>query len=381
MSAIPIPTPTPQAGQRTRVLVVDDSAVVREVISRALSACPDIEVVGTAPDPFVAREKILKLNPDVITLDVEMPRMDGITFLEKLMAARPMPVIIISSLTTQGAATSVRALQAGAVDVLHKPSPMDPPEHLNTELPAKIRSAAKAKVTARHVSTMRIVKSENGAPAAPATSSTQAATSSNQDHQVEVVQISPPWKRLIAVGASTGGVQALTAFLTQFPKDCPPTLVVQHMPARFTGSFAERLHELCQCDVAEAREGDILRQGLVLLAPGGRHMTIRRAGTQLTVALKDGPPVFHQKPAVEVMFDSVTRLGAQTSVGVILTGMGADGAAALLRMRQGGARTFAEDASTAIVYGMPAEAAKLGAAEKIMPLYDMPRAVLNAAKV
>jgi two-component system, chemotaxis family, protein-glutamate methylesterase/glutaminase len=355
MSALPKPQPQPEPRRRIRVLIVDDSAVVREAISRSLASAPDIEVVGTAADPYIARDKIISLNPDVLTLDVEMPRMDGITFLTKLMAARPTPVIVISSLTTHGAATTLKALEAGAVEVLHKPAPDAPAELLARELAEKIRTAARAK-------------------ARPA------------DPPLRAVEPPPPaattltWSRIVAIGASTGGVQALTAVLTQFPDSCPPTLVVQHMPPKFTATFAQRLNDLCRCEVREAHEGDRVADGLVLLAPGGRHMALRRDGIGLTVALKDGPPVFHQKPAVEVLFDSATRVAGNHAVGAILTGMGTDGAAALLRMRQAGARTFAEDASTAIVYGMPAEAARLGAAEKILPLHDIPRALLAAAK-
>lgn len=353
------------AARPIRVLVVDDSAVMREVLTRALTADPDIEVIGTAPDPFVARDKIVRLSPDVVTLDVEMPRMNGITFLSKLMAARPVPVIVVSSLTSSGASTTLRALEAGAVDVVHKPSPGTPPEAFAQELITKVRTASRA----------------HPASAALPPSAPPAAA-----------QVPPPlqansaWRRIVALGASTGGVQALTAVLTSFPEQCPATVVVQHMPARFTAAFAERLDGLCRCRVLEAHDGMPLAPGLVLLAPGGRHMVLRRTQgtapgeTGLVVGLKDGPPVFHQKPAVEVLFDAVTRVAGSSAVGAILTGMGADGAAALLRMRQAGSRTFAEHESTAIVYGMPAEAVRLGAAEKVLPLDAIAQAVLDAAR-
>lgn len=370
MSALPTSLVHPQ--RRTRVLIVDDSAVVREVLSRALSSCPDMEVVGTAPDPFVARDKILKLQPDVLTLDLEMPKMDGLTFLRKLMAVRPMPVVVVSSLTTTGARATLEALEAGAVEVLAKPAPDQAPEQLAKELALKVRQAAASRPRSSHTPAPapgpRLAGGGDPAPVTPAAPTGPIVVPNNL-----------PWKRLVALGASTGGVQALTALLTRFPERCPPTVVVQHMPPHFTANFADRLNQTCACRVSEAREGDVLREGHVLLAPGGRHMTIRREANSLVVSLKDGPPVFHQRPAVEVLFDSVTRLAGNRTAAAILTGMGADGAAALLRLRQAGARTIAEHESTAIVYGMPAEAVRLGAAEQILPLPEIAGALLQLA--
>jgi two-component system chemotaxis response regulator CheB len=359
------------ADRPIRVLIVDDSAVMREALTRALSSASDIEVVGTAPDPFVARDKIVRLSPDVVTLDVEMPRMDGITFLSRLMAARPIPVIVVSTLTSQGATTTLRALEAGAVDVVHKPGPDSTPEQLASQLTVKVRLAAKARPGQLSAGTSQAAAIETGFGGGRAVGGAQATVS-------RVPEIA--WKRIVAIGASTGGVQALTAVLSRFPRHCPATLVVQHMPPRFTAAFAERLDGMCQCHVVEAQDGMPLQQGMIYLAPGGRHMVLRRIESGLAVALKDGPPVFHQKPAVEVLFDAVTRVTGSHAVGAILTGMGADGAAGLLRMRQSGARTFAEHESTAIVYGMPAEAVRLGAAEKVLPLDAMAAALLEAAR-
>lgn len=390
--------------RKVRVLVVDDSATVRAVLSRALSSHPQIEVVGTAPDPYVAREKILELCPDVLTLDVEMPRMDGITFLTRLMAAMPMPVIVVSSLTSAGADTTLRALEAGAVDVLHKPSAESPPQLLAEELCARVLLAARSNP---HPSTLDLTTQAPStpprpsanesrpstipaptsdipprtSPLLPATSDIRHPTSHIGHRTADIAHRTPdlPYHRLVALGASTGGVQALTRLLTAFPHRCPATVVVQHMPAKFTATFAQRLDQLCACRVAEARDGDVLREGLVLLAPGGMHLLIRREADKLLVRLKDGPPVFHQKPAVEVMFDSLARLCPDRVAAAILTGMGTDGAAALLRLRQSGARTFAEHESTAIVYGMPAEAVRLDAADRVLPLDRLAPALLQAA--
>ncbi len=331
-----------------RVLIVDDSSLVRQMLSRALADNKQIQVVGTAPDPYVARDMIVQLNPDVLTLDVEMPRMDGISFLRKLMQYHPMPVIIFSSLTAAGTQTAIEALSAGAVEVLAKPGESYSVGQMGPILAERIIAAAACRPGS--VATQ--------APAAPSA-------------------IAGGYDKIIALGASTGGVQALTAVLTQFPADAPATLVVQHMPTKFTASFAQRLDGLCRVRVREAQEGDELLPGRVLLAPGGFHMCLMRANR---VSVRQGPAVHHQMPSVEVLMHSVAKAAGARAVGAILTGMGADGALGLLAMRQAGARTIAQDQSTSVVYGMPMEAMKCGAAERAVPLSQIAATVLRLAK-
>jgi len=342
----------PGAFARIRVLIVDDSAVVRQLLTAQISRDPGIEVVGTAPDPFVARDKLAQLKPDVLTLDVEMPRMDGITFLRKLMAHHPMPVIVLSSLTAEGTQTALQALEAGAVEVLCKPSSAYSVDDLGTALIAKIKMAARAKLQSPRPQT---------AVVAPLS---MAATTD----------------KILAIGASTGGVQALTEVLQGFPPNAPGTVIVQHMPALFTRSFAERLDGLCKVQVREAANGDSVIPGRVLIAPGGFHTTLRRSGSRYYVEIKDGPEVHHQKPAVDVLFDSVARYAGANAVGAVLTGMGADGAAGLLNMRRAGARTIAQDEKSSIVFGMPMEAIKCGGAEQILPLGSIAAGLLKLAQ-
>ena len=350
----------PAAARKIRVLVVDDSAVVRNVLTRELSRSPDIELVGTAPDPFAARDKIVELRPDVITLDVEMPRMDGITFLRKLMEHHPLPVIVLSSLTARGTATAMEALEAGAVEVLCKPGGSFSVGDMGAMLIEKVRIAARSRPQARNVAAAPRVTA-GPKPAA------HAAMSATTD-------------KLIAIGASTGGVNALTDVLTRYPADAPGTLIVQHMPAKFTGSFAARLNGFCNVEVKEAADGDGIFPGRVLIAPGGFHMVLRRSGARYYVNVIDGPEVCHQKPSVDVLFDSVAEYAGANAVGAILTGMGADGARGLLAMRRAGARTIAQDERTSVVFGMPGEAVKLGAAERTVPLNDVAAAVLALAR-
>lgn len=340
---------------KIKVLVIDDSAVVRQILMRDLAKDPRIEVVGTAPDPFVARQKIAELRPDVLTLDVEMPRMDGITFLRALMHSYPLPVILLSSLTPQGSKTAIEALDAGAVEVLCKPGTSYSIDNMAPLLIEKIVTASRARVQARAATVAR--------GAAPVSRLSMAETTD----------------KILAIGASTGGVQALTTVISQFPANCPPTVIVQHMPAKFTASFAERLDKDCAPEVREAKQGDTVIPGRILIAPGGFHMLLRRSGAQYMVDIKDGPEVHHQKPAVDVLFSSVAKYAGANAIGAVLTGMGADGAAGLLEMRQAGARTIAEHQSTCIVYGMPAECEKLNAAEKMVPLHDVARTLLGHA--
>ncbi len=337
-----------------RVLVVDDSAVVRQLLCRELAKDKGIEVVGVAPDPYVARDKIVELEPDVLTLDVEMPRMDGITFLRKLMQYRPMPVVVVSSLTGRGTEMALAAMEAGAVEVVGKPTSAYELGNIGELLLEKIKAAAKARV--------RLVPSK---PAAPVEAPTAMLRTTD---------------KILAIGASTGGVQALTEVLTAFPPGAPGTVIVQHMPAKFTASFAQRLNEICRVEVREAVDGEGVVSGRVLIAPGGKHMLLQRSGARYYVCVKDGPEVFHQKPSVEVLFESVAKFAGANAVGAILTGMGADGAKGLLTMRRAGARTVAQDEASCVVFGMPAEAIKCGAAERIVPLGDVARTIINLAQ-
>ena len=342
-------------GKPIRVLIVDDSAVVRQVLSRDLAKDPMIQIVGTAPDPYIARDKIIELKPDVLTLDVEMPRMDGITFLRTLMKHYPIPTIVCSSLTADGSRTAIDAMNAGAVDVVCKPNGMYSIDNMAGDLIERIKLASKSRV--------QVI---NAAPVAASSAPT--------------LSMSETTNKIFAIGASTGGVQALTEVLTKFPANAPGTVIVQHMPPKFTASFAERLNKECKVEVSEARSGDRVIPGRVLIAPGGWHMVLRRSGAEYSVEIVDGPPVHHQKPAVEVLFNSVARYAGANAVGAILTGMGADGAAGLLNMRKAGARTIAQDEASCVVFGMPMEAIKINAAEKIVPLNQVTQTMIAMAQ-
>lgn len=342
-------------GTKIKVLVVDDSAIVRKIISEELSREPDIEVVGTAPDPFVARDKIVQLKPDVVTLDVEMPRMDGLTFLKKLMHYYPLPVIIVSSLTPKASSLAMEALESGAVEVLCKPGNAYSVGDMGVQLKEKIRAAARTNMN------RLLRKSPVQSPPPPKVSSALAQTT----------------LKLIAMGASTGGTEALKEVLTGMPADSPGIVIVQHMPPHFTTAFAERLNQLCQFEVREAKDGDSVVPGLALVAPGNFHMLLRRSGARYYVNVKDGPRVHHQRPAVDVLFSSVAQYAGSNAVGVLLTGMGADGAKGLLQMKEAGARTIAQDEQSCVVFGMPKEAIKLGAAEHIVPLEHMSRQIIT----
>jgi two-component system chemotaxis response regulator CheB len=335
--------------QAIKVLIVDDSAVVRKILTEGLAQDPLIEVVGTAPDPFVARDKILALNPDVLTLDVEMPKMDGITFLGKLMASHPMPVIILSSLTPEGGKTAMAALEGGAVDVMCKPGPAYSVGDACTLLIDKIKAASRAKVS-------------------------RLQTSVQSTKRLAMVETT---NKVFAIGASTGGVQALTTVMTQMPANSPGTVIVQHMPAKFTTSFASRLNGLCAVNVKEAKDGDRVIPGQVLLAPGGFHMLLRRSGANYYVQIKDGPMVCRQKPSVDVLFKSVAKYAGSNAVGAILTGMGDDGAQGLLEMKNHGAKTIAQDEASCVVYGMPKCAAELGAVQKVVTLQKVPAEMIR----
>jgi two-component system, chemotaxis family, protein-glutamate methylesterase/glutaminase len=339
-----------------KVLVVDDSAIVRKVLSEELSRERGIEVVGTAPDPFVARDKIVRLRPDVITLDIEMPRMDGLTFLKKLMRHYPLPVIIVSSLTKKGGKLAMEALSLGALEVISKPSAAYSVGDMSVQLADKIRAVARVDVRGK-------MQAQPETPAPEAVKTTRA--------------LSATTNKIIAIGASTGGTEAIKAVLSGMPPNAPGILVVQHMPAKFTTSFAERLDGLCAMNVKEAEDGDSVVNGRVLIAPGNYHMLLRRSGARYYVQVKTGPMVHHQRPSADVLFKSVADYAGANAIGIILTGMGADGAEGLLKMREAGARTIAQDEQSCVVFGMPKEAIKLGAAEKVVSLEQISRSSLE----
>ncbi len=336
-------------------MVVDDSAIVRRVLSERLAKTPDIEVVATAPDPYVARDRIVSLDPDVLTLDIEMPRMDGLTFLSKLMRHRPMPVVVVSSVTPEGSRAAVRALQLGAIDVIAKPGSAFTVEEICEMLVQSIRTAARARV-------------RRNRPQRPVTEVEPAA----------MPRIVRTTHRVLAIGASTGGTRAIQELLTQLPQTTPGTVIVQHMPEHFTAAFAKRLDELCPMRVQEARDGDAIIPGVALIAPGNRHMVVRRSGARYRVGLSDGPPVHYQRPSVDVLFRSAARSAGPNCLGVILTGMGEDGAAGLLALRETGAHTIAQDEASCVVYGMPRAAVELGAACEVAPLKEIPARVLES---
>jgi len=347
-----------------RTLIVDDSAIVRKILSEALTGEPDIEVVGTAPDPYVARDKILALNPDVLTLDIEMPRMDGLTFLRKLMEYHPMPVIIISSLGQASCKAAVEALQSGAVEVLAKPGGPYSVGELRLVLAAKIRAAAAARLRTR--------------TALPSASSPTALRPMPPESTAR--QDGFDLTKVIAIGASTGGTEAIAEVLTHIPDNCPGIVITQHIPANFSRAFAERLDRICPMAVKEAADGDELAPGLALVAPGNFHMLLRKRPGGYFVSVKDGPRVCYQKPSVDVMFRSVAEAASSKAVGVLLTGMGADGAAGMLQMKQAGAQTIAQDEASCVVFGMPREAIRLGAADHVQSLTNIPGAILSAVR-
>jgi two-component system chemotaxis response regulator CheB len=334
-----------------RVLIVDDSATMRSLISTILSRDPEIEVVGEAGDPLEAREAIKRLNPDVLTLDVEMPNMNGIDFLEKIMRLRPMPVVMVSTLTVRGAEATMEALELGAIDCVAKPS-TGGLEGFH-DLPFKVKAAAKAKVRP-------LRQAEPGAPKLAPLEHT-------------------PNDCIIAIGSSTGGVEALITVLSRFPANCPPTVITQHMPATFTKSFSERLDRLCAPKVAEAYDGAVLESGRIYIAPGGdTHLEISGGSSGLRCRLSDGPAVNGHRPSVDVLFRSVAKVAGPKAIGAILTGMGRDGAEGLLAMRRAGARTVGQDESSSVVYGMPKAAFEIGAVERQAPLERIAAELLKA---
>lgn len=332
-----------------KVLIVDDSALVRQILSHLLGREEDIQVVGTASDPIIAREKIKELNPDVLTLDVEMPRMDGLEFLEKLMRLRPMPVVMVSSLTERGAEATLRALELGAVDYVTKPAADlgGKLEIYAAEIVAKVRSAARSRV--RRLDPVATVR-----PAFVVPSVIRGAS-----------------EKLILLGASTGGTEAIKDFLINLPPTCPPVVIVQHMPAGFTASFSRRLDGICRITVKEGEHGERILPGHAYIAPGGRHMVLRRSGAYYQTELSDDEPVNLHRPSVDKLFLSAAPNVGANAVGVLLTGMGKDGALGLQALQKAGVYTIAQDEASCVVYGMPREAVRLGAASVVLPLPEI----------
>jgi two-component system chemotaxis response regulator CheB len=352
-----------------RVLIVDDSAVVREVVSKLLQSDKRLQVMAAVSDPIFAIARMNQEWPDVIVLDVEMPRMDGLTFLRKIMAERPTPVVICSTLTTQGADTTMQALAAGAVSIVAKPK-MGLKQHLMDEaddLISVVKAAAQARlrrVTPGQAIAKPVAAKLNADAIMPAGRPTQRAMSETTD-------------RVVAIGASTGGTQALEAVLTALPVDAPGIVIVQHMPANFTTAFAQRLNSLCHIEVREAATGDRVHTGLALIAPGGRHLALERSGAQYRVNVIDGPPVSRHRPSVDVLFRSVSRAAGRNALGIIMTGMGDDGARGLKELRDTGARTIGQDEDSCVVYGMPKEALRMGGVERELPLEELPAAIMR----
>ncbi|WP_404416150.1 chemotaxis response regulator protein-glutamate methylesterase [Marinospirillum sp.] len=351
-----------------KVLIVDDSALVRQSLTQILSSDPQIEVVGTASDPYAAVEKMRQLKPDVITLDVEMPRMDGLTFLRRIMSQHPIPVVICSTLTTQGSATLVEALEAGAVSIITKPS-----------------------LVARHFfeeSRLQILEAVKGAAQAKlkkltATPRLQAVAKQNADAVVAPLRksaLQETTDKIVAIGASTGGTEALRVLLQSMPVTCPPLVVVQHMPEGFTRSFSQRLNDLCKIRVKEAEDNDSLLPGQALIAPGNKHLLVKRSGARYYVEINDGPLVSRHRPSVDVLFRSTAQNAGSNAIGVILTGMGDDGATGLKEMRDAGARTLGQDEQSSVVYGMPREAWLIGGVEKQVALEWMAASILKVAQ-
>ena len=346
---------------KIRVLVVDDSALMRGLLTEMINSAPDMEVVGAAPDAPTAREMIKVLNPDVLTLDVQMPKMDGLEFLERLMRLRPMPVVMVSAYTQAGSDTTLKALELGAIDFIGKPraDSAKTMEIYAEELVEKIRAAKGARLR------RQVMKSEIAPAVVPSAIGSLAGRPASSG-------------KIIFVGASTGGTEAIKEFLLGIPADCPPIMIVQHMPESFTGSFARRLDSLCQPTVVEAKGNEKLEPGKVFIAPGHSHLQVKRSAAGLVTELLATPPVNRHRPSVDVLFDSAAAVVGRQAVGVILTGMGKDGAQGLMRMRQAGARTLGQDEASCVVYGMPREAFLVGAVEEQCPLDEMARRTLLA---
>jgi two-component system chemotaxis response regulator CheB len=356
------------ATNRIKVMIVDDSAVVRQVMKGVLEEDPGIELIGAAADPIFAYERMKAQWPDVILLDVEMPRMDGITFLKKLMQERPTPVVICSTLTETGAATTVEALSAGAVSIITKPK-----IGLKQFMSESAQEVITAIRNAARVNVKRLAARSNPAPVAVKNSADVMLKAPSRTHAMTQTT-----EHVVAIGTSTGGTQALQTVLSALPAVTPGIVIVQHMPPAFTAAFASRLDSLCQIDVREAKDNDRVIPGTALIAPGGKHMMLRRSGAQYYVEIKEGPPVNRHCPSVDVLFRSVAKVAGRNALGVIMTGMGDDGARGLREMRDAGAHTVAQDEATCVVFGMPKEAIRLEAAVRVMPLENIPHVILNS---
>jgi len=348
--------------KKIRVLVVDDSAVVRQSLSSILGSDPEIEVMGTAADPIIAVKKIMKEIPDVITLDIEMPRMDGLTFLRKIMSQHPIPVVIISSLTTEGTEVALKALEYGASEIIGKPA-MNAAKFIN-ESKIMICDAVKAAAQAK-LARKKIVTAPSTIEVKPKYSADVILEKASASTRITITE------KVVVLGASTGGTEAIRTFLKSLPPKMPGIAIVQHMPEGFTKSFANSLNNICSLEVKEAENGDKLYQGRVLIAPGNHHMLLKRVGKEYFVEVKDGPLVNRHRPSVDVLFRSASRYAGKNAMGILLTGMGNDGAKGLLELKESGADTIAQDEQSSVVYGMPKEAAKLGAANHILSLDDI----------
>lgn len=357
---------------KIKVLIVDDSAVVRQTLSSILSSDPEIEVMGTATDPFFAAKKMQLEAPDVITLDVEMPRMDGLTFLKKLMAQHPLPVVIISSLTAKGTETGLKALEYGAVEIITKPQ-MDTKRFIE-ESRIRLCDAVKAAAMAK-------IKRKVTPPAEMAVQPKLSADAILPKMNPVETSMIRTTELVVSVGASTGGTEALRIFLESLPLDCPGILIVQHMPEHFTKSFANRLNEICPITVKEAENGDTVIRGRALIAPGNHHMLLKRSGAKYYVEIKDGPLVNRHRPSVDVLFRSTARYAGRNAIGIIMTGMGDDGARGLLEMKEAGAYNIAQDEKSCVVFGMPNEAIKLNAVEKVISLDQIAQHMLIQSKL
>ena len=336
------------------VLIIDDSAVVRKILSEELSKHNDINIVGTAVDPYIARDKIIKLKPDVITLDLEMPRMDGLSFLARLMKHYPMPVVVLSSLTPRNSELALKALDLGAVEVLCKSGAAYSTKDISLTLSNAIRAAAQARLDVQQ----KLVEIDDD------------KTSYNH-------LLTQTTNKIIAIGASTGGTKAIEVVLRSMPGTSPGTVIVQHMPEKFTAAFAKRLNDICQMEVREARNNDRVSPGVALIAPGNQHMLLQRSGGNYIVKIKGGPRVHYQRPSVDVLFQSVSTCAGKNALGVILTGMGADGAKGLFEMKKHGAITIAQDEQSSVVFGMPREAIRLGAADMVVPLNKVAKNIIR----
>ena len=360
--------------EKIKVLIVDDSALVRQVIAQALSTDAEIEVIGTASDPLFAIQKMKSQWPDVLVIDIEMPRMDGITFLKKIMAQRPTPVVVCSSLAEEGAQATFEALEAGAISIITKPKIglKSFLEDASNDIVQAVRSAARANMRAVR-SSASASRAAAAAPPAKLTADVMLSAASNRALVRTTDQV-------VAIGTSTGGTQALEAVLTKLPATCLGIVIVQHMPEKFTAMFAERLDSICQIEVREATNGDRVIPGRALIAPGGRHMMLKRNGAQYVVEVADGPVVNRHKPSVDVLFRSMAKYAGANALGIIMTGMGDDGARGMKEMHDAGARTIAQDEASCIVFGMPREAIKLDAVDQVMALDQIPSAIVNFSR-